>query len=210
MKRILFVTISILLSSILFAQPNEKTDRYLIKSGYVEYELTGSTKGIKKIWWDNYGDKERIEIKSSSEIKVFGMVQKEEVHSIHISNGDKFWHANLIDGTGVKGSEEYYDQVDINEDMTDAEREKFEEDMLNAFGGERLPPESFLGYTCEVVKVLGAKVWVYKGVTLKSTAKMLGVEVNETATKFDANIKVDESKFEPPKDIEFIEGTYEE
>lgn len=210
MKRTLFVLSGILISFILFAQPNQNPEHYLVKSGYVEYELTGSTKGIKKVWWDDYGDKERVEIKSSSEIKVFGMVQKEEEHSLHISNGDKFWHVNLLDGTGVKGTEEYYETFDYTEEMTDAEKKEFEEDMLKAFGGERLPPEIFLGYTCEVVKALGAKVWVYKGVTLKSTAKLLGVEVNETATKFQANIKIDSSKFEEPVDIEFIEGTYEE
>ena len=182
----------------------------MVKSGYIEYELTGSTKGVKKIWWDDYGDKERIEIKSSTEVKIFGMVQKEEEHSIHITNGDKYWHINLLDGTGIKGNEEYYEPVDFTEDMTDAEKKQFEDDMLKAFGGERLPPEKFLGFNCEVVQILGAKVWVYKGITLKSTANIMGVEVYETATKFEANIKIAESNFEPPADIEFTEGTYEE
>ncbi len=207
MKTTILISIFFLISILVYSQ--NEVDRYMVKSGYIEYELTGSTKGTKKIWWDDYGDKERIETKSSSEVKIFGMVQKEEVHSIHISNGNKYWHVNLLDNSGVKGTEEYYEPVEITEDMSDAEKKQFEEDMLKAIGGERLPPEIFFGYTCEVMEAMGAKVWVYKGITLKSTAKIMGVVVNETATKFDTEIKITESKFKPPTDIEFVEGSYE-
>ena len=88
MKTTLLISLCLLIS--FWANSQNKADQYLIKSGYIEYELTGSTKGTKKIWWDEYGDKERIETKSSSEVKIFGMVQKDEEHSIHITNGDKY------------------------------------------------------------------------------------------------------------------------
>ena len=208
MKTTLLISLCLLIS--FWANSQNKADQYLIKSGYIEYELTGSTKGTKKIWWDEYGDKERIETKSSSEVKIFGMVQKDEEHSIHITNGDKYWHVNLLEGMGVKGTEEYYEPVDITEDMTEEEKKQFEEDILKAFGGERLPPENLLGYTCEVIQVMGAKVWMYKGIALKSTANIMGVEVNEIATKFDTKTKIAGTLFEPPTDINFVEGSYEE
>lgn len=204
MKKIVLSLAFIFFVGILFAQ--EDIDRYIVKSGYIEYELTGSTKGTKKIWWDDYGDKEREEIKSVSEVKMFGIVQKEEVHSIHISDGNKYWDINLLDGTAVTGTNSYYDAVDFSEDMTDAEKKKFEDDMLNAFGGEKLAPENFLGYKCEVIEVMGAKSWIYKTVVLKSTVNLMGIEVNETALKFDEDISIPVSKFEPPTDIEFVKG----
>ncbi len=206
MKRNVITILCVLISILAYSQ--EDLDQFLVKSGYIEYELTGSTKGTKKIWWDNYGDKEREEIKSVSEVKIFGMVQKEEVHSIHISNGDKYWDINLLDGTGVTGDDSNYDAVDFSEDMTDAEKKKFEEDLLNALGGKRLDPENFLGYKCEIIEVMGAKSWLYKGIALKSTANMMGIEVNETAIKFEENKNIPASKFEPPVDIEFKESGY--
>jgi hypothetical protein len=204
MENLVLSLACIFLVGILFAQ--EDIDRYIVKSGYIEYELTGSTKGTKKIWWDDYGDKEREEIKSVSEVKMFGMVQKEDVHSIHISDGNKYWDINLLDGTAVTGTNSYYDAVDFSEDMTDAEKKKFEDDMLNAFGGEKLAPENFLGYKCEVIEVMGAKSWIYKTVVLKSTVNLMGIEVNETALKFDEDISIPASKFEPPTDVEFVKG----
>jgi hypothetical protein len=206
MKKIVLSLACIFVVGILFAQ--EDIDRYIVKSGYIEYELTGSTKGTKKIWWDDYGDKEREEIKAVSEVKMFGMVQKEEIHSVHISDGNKYWDINLLDGTAVTGTDSYYDVVDFSEDMTDAEKKKFEDDMLNAFGGKRIEPENFLGHKCEVIEVMGAKSWIYKTVVLKSTVNLMGIEVNEIAIKFDEDISIQAAKFEPPSDIEFSENTY--
>ena len=206
MKKIVLSLAYIFLVGILFAQ--EDIDRYIVKSGYIEYELTGSTKGTKKIWWDNYGDKERIEIKSISEVKMFGMVQKEEIHSVHISDGNKYWDINLLEGTGVTGDNSYKDAVDFSEDMTDEEKKQFENDILDAFGGERLAPEFFLAYKCEVIQVMGAKSWIYKGLVLKTTANLMGIELNEIATKFEEDKTILASKFEPPLDIEFTEDTY--
>lgn len=202
------ISVLILLIFCINTQAQKDINHYLVKSGYVEYELTGSIKGVKKIWWDDYGDKEREEIQSISEVKIFGMVQKEEVHSIHISNGNKYWDINLLDGTGVTGDDSYYDAVDFSEDMTDAEKKKFEDDLLNALGGQRLDPENFLGYKCEVIEVMGAKSWLYKGIALKSKANLMGIEVNEVAKKFKKNNVIPASKFEPPKDIKFVEGGY--
>lgn len=56
------ISVLILLIFCINTQAQKDINHYLVKSGYVEYELTGSIKGVKKIWWDDYGDKEREEI----------------------------------------------------------------------------------------------------------------------------------------------------
>lgn len=184
----------------------EKADRVAVKSGHITYELTGSTKGTKTIWWDNYGDKSYEEIKSTSEIKMFGMVNKEEVHTVTIMIGDKFWSANLLDHTGQKGTMPYYDAAqEIAEDMSDAEAKQLEQQLMDALGGEKLGPEIFLNRTCEVMKIMGAKAWVYKGMLLRTEAKIMGIEANEIATVFKENISVPASKFKPLSTINYEE-----
>jgi len=184
----------------------EKADRVAVKSGCITYELTGSTKGTKTIWWDSYGDKSYEEIKSTSEIKMFGMVNKEEVHTVTIMIGDKFWSANLLDNTGQKGTMPYYDAAkEIAEDMSDEEVRQLEQQLMDALGGEKLGSETFMGRKCEVMKIMGAKAWVYKGLLLKSEARIMGIEANEIATLFKENMSVPASKFEPLSNINYEE-----
>jgi len=70
------------------------------------------------------------------------------------------------------------------------------------------------------VEVLGTKSWIYEGVTLKSEGKVMGIEANEIAVKFEENIHIPTSKFEVPKGIviedltqithDLMVGTYDE
>lgn len=206
----LLLTIMLSVALIKTKGQSENPDRFLVKSGYIEYELTGSTQGYKKIWWDDHGDKEYEEIKSNSEVKFMGMVQKEETHSITITVGDKFWSLNLLENSGIKGTIPSYDASEhYSENLTEAEKKQFEDNILNAFGGERLEPEMFLGHKCDVIEVMGAKSWIYKGVILKSTANMMGIEINEIAVKFDENKSIPASRFYPPNNVNYEEGSWE-
>lgn len=182
----------------------QKIQQYAVKSGYVEYELSGNTKGTKSIWWDNYGSLSRTETKSVSVSKVFGIITETKTHDILIMNGKQFWSANLIENTGQKGSLPCYQEMaQINENMSEAEKQKMGKDILEAFGGEIIGTENILGNKCEVVKLMGAKCWIYKGITLKSNAEMLGIKTTETAVKFEKNISISKSKFTPLGNITY-------
>jgi hypothetical protein len=50
---------------------------------------------------------------------------------------------------------------------------------------------------------MGSKSWIYKGVALKSTAKIMGIKLDEMFTEFKPDISVPASKFVAPKDIEY-------
>lgn len=187
-----------------WAGAQEKGNRYAVKSGHVTYELTGSTKGTKTVYWDDYGDKSYEEIKAISVVKLFGMTQKEEIHSINIMVGDRFWNANLIDNTGQKGKLDYQDEMqELAGEMTEAEAKQLEKQIMDALGGEKLGKETILNRQCDVIQIMGSKAWVYKGVLLKSQAKVMGIEVNELATLFKENIAVPTSKFEPLANISY-------
>lgn len=184
------------------AQEN-KAHRFAIKSGHIEYKLDGSTIGTKSVWFDNYGDIYYEEIKATTTIKMFGMKNVEEAHSISIQNGADFYSINVIDGTGTKTHSSYYTSgQDLMADMTEEEQEEFGKDMLHSLGGEITGEEKILGKTCEIVSVLGSHSWIYNGISLKSDASVLGIKNLEEAISFDENIKFPTKLLTPPEGIE--------
>ncbi|MDB4334805.1 hypothetical protein OAA06_00445 [bacterium] len=201
----LFTTALALLVTLgLWAQDEELT-QYTVKSGHIEYTMSGSTKGTRSLWWDDFGDKSYEETNATTVIKMFGMENKEVVHNVTITVGDKYWSANLLDNTGESGTYDYKDAADaIAKSMTEEEAKKLEQQMLDALNGEKLGKETFLGKSCEVLQILGTnKIWVYKGIALKTNAQIMGIVANEAATKFEENISVPSSKFTPLKTISY-------
>ncbi len=203
MKRlILGILIGLFTVVTISAENNQKT--YLVKSGYVEYELTGNTTGEKTIFWDDYGRKTRTEVKSKSVTTFFGKTTEESTHTVSIISNGKFWAADLLNNNGQKGDIPYYGETTLYyEGLTKAEEKELEENILAAFGGQKVGTEKILGYNCEIISIMGAKTWIYKGIVLKSEMNILGVEANETVVNFKKNIKVSNSKFTPIKDINY-------
>ena len=202
MKQIILILSCLLMMHIATAQ--QKVQQYAIKSGYVEYTLTGNTTGTKKIWWDNYGEKSRTETQSKTVTKMFGIKNIDEAHTIEILVKDKYWSANLADQSGNKGTLPFYKASRmLVENMTKKEQEEFANNTIRSLGGERLRSENFMGKTCDVIKVMGSKIWIYKGLTLKSEMKIMGIISNETAVKLQANQSVSSSKFTPLSNINY-------
>ena len=135
---------------------------------------------------------------------MFGMKQVDKTHTVEIIVKDKYWTANLEDQSGYKGTVPYYQEShQLVENMTKQEQEDFANQALTAMGGEKLGTESFMGKTCEVISVMGSKMWIYKGIPLKSKVNIFGIETNETAVKFEANQSVSSSKFTAPSNINY-------
>lgn len=205
-QKLIFILVMLVLfgSQSLFAQM--KKSQYLVKSGYVEYNLTGDAKGSRKMWWDNWGQRTRTEEKSVTETTVFGIKSKEEKNTVSITVNDQFWTADLTKKTGQKGTIPMYNEIkEYGESMSEAEAKRLEKEILDSFNGERLPNEMFMGYDCEVVTMMGFKVWVHKGVLLKSEGSMMGITLKEEAVIFEKNKGVANSMFEPLKNIKYEE-----
>jgi len=202
MKQTILILAGLLMMHIATAQ--QKVQQYAIKSGYVEYALTGNTTGTKKIWWDNYGEKSRTATQSKTVTKMFGMKNVDQTHTIEILVKDKYWSANLMEQTGQKGTVPFYKEGhQLFESMTKQEQEEFANKTIESLGGKRMGTESFMGKTCDIIKVMGSKIWIYKGITLKSEAKIMGIVSNETAVKFQANQSVSSSQFTPLSNISY-------
>ncbi|MCU4155606.1 hypothetical protein J1N10_06430 [Carboxylicivirga sp. A043] len=182
----------------------QQAKRYAIKSGYIKLELTGNTTGTKEIWWDNYGNKTSELEKSTSVTKLFGMKSEEKKHMLTILVNDRYWVRDYIEGTGTTGTVPgYQDAQEFANLMSEKEQEEFANSVLEGMGGQRLGQEKVGNYNCEVFTVMGAKSWIYKGIALKTEAKIMGIEANEKYIDFKPGTSVSASKFSAPKDVKY-------
>ncbi len=200
MKNILFVLLAVICLN-LNAQEAKK---YAVKSGYIKYELSGNTTGTKELWWDDFGQKSCELEKSKTTTKMFGIKNTEEKNMCTVLVKDKFWVADYIADTGTSGTAPFYQEAqDYTKDMTEQEQQEFADELLEQLGGKKLGTENLGSYSCDVIKLMGAKSWIYKGVPLKTEAKILGVEANEKYVEFNPNAKVALSKFNPPAGVDY-------
>ncbi len=204
MKRRIFFSIAavLILVSNIYAQDN-KSNRFAVKSGHIEYNLTGNAEGTKSVWFDNYGHTFVEEKKTTTTVKMFGMKNVTEEHTLSIMQGPEIISIDFIKETAVKSVNPYYqDSRDFIEGMTEEEQEDFTNSVISSFGGEIIGEEDVLGKKCEIMAMLGSKAWIYKGITLKSESKVLGIKNIEEAVKFQENIKFPASKLKVPEGFE--------
>ena len=201
MKRIPILMLLITISVGVFAQQNYQ--RFTTKNGYIEYKVTGNTTGTKKMWWDDYGNKSRTEVNTVTVTKIFGITNETKEETINVTNGKKYWSANLVEKTGQKGTFSVDEQLAFYENMTEAEKRAFEKQMLDKYGASIIGKETIMGYECDIVSVMGAKSWVHRGIVFKTEASILGITITETAVVFNKNISIPASKFEPYSGINY-------
>jgi len=182
----------------------QKAKRYALKSGYLKMELSGNTTGTKEIWWDNYGTKFCELEKATTTTKIFGMKNEEKSHSLTIIVEDQYWVRDYINETGSMGVVPAYDEAqEFVGSMSEEEQEAFAENILEGLGGKKLGKEEVDGYTCDVFSIMGAKSWIYKGIALKTEAKVMGIVANEKFVDFKPDTPVSAITFVAPKDVDY-------
>lgn len=206
MRTILLFTVAFCLSFSLSAQDsgNKYQKRFQIKSGHVEYKLSGTITGTKILWWDDFGDKYREETNSEQIVKVNRKNEVVKTNTIMLFDGNYYYDIDLMTHKGTKTHKDAVpDFSALASGMSDKEMESLGKNILGALGGRvDKKSETLLGRTCDVTKVMGATVHSYNGVTLRSHAKILSVETLEEAVKFDENIAVAASLFIPPAGVD--------
>ncbi len=205
-----FITFSIILTSFLFievAAQSQQTynyqKRFQVKSGKVEYRLTGSITGTKQLIWDDFGEKFREEINSEEVVKTRKSTEIIKNHSLSIFDGKYYYNINLATNEGTKIHKDAVPDFSLlGSGMNDSEMEQLGKNLLGALGGKVEPrSEVVLGRKCDVTKVMGATVHNYKGVTLKSYVKVKTVENTEEAISFQENVSLSSSMFTPPSGV---------
>jgi hypothetical protein len=188
------------------------TKRYEVRSGEIEYKIEGggkmigmqtSTSGTKTVVFQDWGNVEVSESKETT--KMTGQQPQSEHTLVKFDNG-KVYSVDFEDKVIY-----FHDVMQGDYDKTSQNYTRYGRDMLEKNGGKRVGNEKVLGYNCEVWEWQGIKMWVYKGVMLKTASNMMGVTHTETATKAKFDVTIASERFVLPKyPVKKTEDMYEE
>ncbi|HGZ70965.1 MAG TPA: hypothetical protein ENK74_06155, partial [Nitratifractor sp.] len=200
MKKVIVAVIGV---SLLFAGA-ESFKKYGVKSGKVEYKITGSGNimgmgkikivGKSRLLFDDYG---KIELKEESKVQqtaVMGNVQNEKSHTLTLQKEGTFYSADFGRKRVVKSEVPLAGAVKTS--GKSAQQIGF--DMLKKMGGKKVGSSTILGYKCDIWELMGTKQCIYKGVPLSITSNIMGMQTKEIATKAEFDINIDKSSFKLP------------
>ncbi|MCF8363162.1 MAG: hypothetical protein K9G70_11125 [Prolixibacteraceae bacterium] len=182
----------------------QKFKKYPFKSGIIEYKMEGSAKGTQVLYWDDYGYYETSIEKS--EAKMFGQTTK--TNKTTLTLGDKMYEWSEGDSVFYEStnpiaetwSEGEYDEDDV---------EDYSVQMIESLGYEKIGSGNVLGKKCDIYSGLG-KVWVWKGLSLRTEVKMLGVKTIIAAESIKTNTHVPGSVFKIPSGMTASKNVVEE
>jgi len=177
----------------------DKIKRYGIKSGIVKYKLIGTQEGEESIYFDQWGLREAKFNKAT--IKIGNTSQSNE--TLTILNSEGMYTIDLINKTGLKSPYKILDQLKTLAASSGGDLAIAGMKMLEAMGGKKQGTEEFLGKSCEVwfVKATETKMWIWKGITLKSTINIMGMKQTTEAIDIQSDASVPEDKFKVPEGI---------
>lgn len=217
-KRFFFFFFSILPFAILFlacSEDSEKQDKslnkqpteekvtikdqkfYGIESGIIEYEISGSQRGDKTLYFKDWGRKQ-AEF-SESTIKV-GKYSK-RANLLKIKSGNWEYILNLASKTGTKRENpvlekliEFRDQISYGE---------FGEQLALINGGVETGSDVIMDKKCRVFefKSKNLKLWLWNWIILKSETLTGNIKINVRAINIKENVAIADSIFNPPLDI---------
>lgn len=197
MKPVAIVTLLFAFLSFSFsANPAQDFKRYGVKSGIIEYELTGAQSGKEIIYFDDYGSREAKF--TETEMSFGGFSQK--VNTLNIIEGKMIYTIDLATNTGTKAENPIFNQFDPNGEKSMME---IGEQMMRQMGGQMIGQETVLGKTCDLweVRQLQSKTWIWEGIPLKMDINM-GMQMNSVATSIKEG-PVPQEKLEIPSGITF-------
>jgi hypothetical protein len=212
MKKLLLISITLIISITFISCGDSSKDesdksgkestsefqkRYGIKSGVIEYIITGSQEGTKTLYFDNWGMRQAEYTRSILSVGGF----TKPLNLVNIIDGEYQYMINIDQNSGtktrnpiLKSIEQLKGQKGFNE---------FGEQMLLSMGANKIGSESFLGKDCDVyeMKNTGTKLWVWEWLTLKSETKSGGLNINLTATRINEGGSVPKEKFKIPEKV---------
>ena len=171
----------------------EESKRYEIKSGIINLiSTTGGHETEETQWFDDYGAMESLVFTT----EIPGLVKYD---TYTITKGDKAWFVNDTEG---KKSTKAFDNPTPDLNFLNPTPNAIEKYKIEEIGEETFLDRLCKKFTYETSqgrKTCQWTVWVYKGITLKSIAKMGRREVIVEATVFQENVPVPTEVFEIPE-----------
>lgn len=180
-----------------------------IKSGIITYEISGSgnvmgqkmtTSGTARLVFKDWGATEKEERKVT---ETYNGVPSGSTQELNIIKGGMSYDVDYQMHQIIKTKDP---RTAMIKEMNSKSLMKASEKFMTQMGGQKTGTEKFKGYRCDVWKLMGTKVWVYKGFPLKTESNMMGVVRVEKAVKIKFNTSVSNSEFELPKDFRVVQG----
>jgi len=200
MKRVAVIVIGV---SVLFAGANS-LKKYDIKSGKIEYKISGSGNimgmgkmkviGKSRLIFDNFGAIELDEESKVEQTSVMGNVQNQKSHTLTLQKDGTLYNVDFARKRVVKSALPASGMVKASGKSA----KELGLDMLKQMGGKKTGTSKVLGYPCDIWELMGTKQCIYKGITLSSTTNMMGIKLKKIATKAQFNIDIDKSSFKLP------------
>ena len=202
LKKRMFVGVMLIVSIASSALALDMKNRYILKSGIIEYKVSGQQEGSETLYFTDHGQKEARY--TNTQMSIFG--SKQGFNSVNIIDGEWSYNLNLKTNEATKiNYKEFMDSM--SKQYGSQQNQYFSEEMLAAMGGKKIKTEKILGKTCDVYEMsdFGSKTWVYKGMPLKYEMNMMGMVFKSEAVKIQENPSIDSKKFELPKDVKIVE-----
>lgn len=173
-----------------------ETKRYEVKSGIIEYTVSGGGNMM--------GIETKIDGKSKALFNEWGKVELHEdtTKSVIMGREENTRQTTKIDN-GKVFVVDYEQKVIVQYDPDTLMQSEYKDiaknskEMLLAMGGKKIGEETIQGYACEVWETPQIKLWLHKGIMLKSVANIMGIthsteaiNINLDASVSDADLKL--------------------
>lgn len=175
----------------------ERVNRYVVKSGKVTYDITGSkeikflhtkeiTKGKKRVIFDDHGNREIVETNKITKSKTQGKSTVEKEHELTYTNGIDQYNVDFDRKRIIKRKNPYYA---ANYTLVDGKN-------IQAYmpKAKKSGTENVAGAECTVWKTKNESMCIYKGIILKH---FLDGETT-TATKVELDKALGHNDFKLP------------
>lgn len=201
----LVTALSLGLSHAAFAA-DEPMKRFEVESGKITYEISGSTHimgikskttGNKTIVFKDYGFYEMTDENKTETKDIMGQVEKTETHTKQLLKDDKIYVVDFeqkkitrMPNVGVqmfrKGNAKNKTATEVGEEL------------MKGMGGKKTGSDEVAGFKCDVWELMGTKQCMYKGISLRTEADIMGVKVTELATKVEFGVDTSDDDFKLP------------
>lgn len=195
MKKKYFLLSLLILVTVSISFGQKQFKRYSVESGIIKYKWEGFMKGEQTIYFDKYGYYET----SISKTKTTVMGFTTEAEEMTIMHGAEVFSIDLKTKTATRVINP------ILEENPGADWEEIAEDMVKKMGFKKVGNETILGKNCEVYEGMG-KIWIWKGLNLKTETKGMGMDATLTATDVNLGVSIPSKKFEVPSDVKITDG----
>lgn len=174
-----------------------ETKRYDIQSGIIEYTISGGgemmrietiIEGTSKAVFKEWGNIELYEDKTRSIV----MGREEESHQTTKIDSGKVYVVDYKQ----KNIVQYEPSILLKPEY--ANLGKSTKEMILSMGATKTGEEDVADYPCEIWETENLKLWLYKGVMLKSNAKIFGITHTIEAVHIQFNIPIPDEDLKLP------------